>query len=146
MGILEEALVSRSLEHRPSPEVAKPHRLDTHILHCNSLPSLSATEHGGLAGVPATEAVLCLVAQSCPTLCDPMDCAPPGSSVHGNSPGKNTGVDCHALLQGICLTQGLNPHLLSLLHWQVGSLPLAPLGKPSFTSIKINIFPHSFRG
>ena len=36
-------------------------------------------------------AVLCLVAQSCPTLCDPMD-FPPGSSVHGDSPGKNTGV------------------------------------------------------
>ena len=31
------------------------------------------------------------VAQSCPTLCDPMDCSPPGSSVCGNSPGKNTG-------------------------------------------------------
>ena len=44
-------------------------------------------------------AVLCLAAQSCPTLCDPMDCSPPGSSVHGASPGKNTGVGCHALLQ-----------------------------------------------
>ena len=40
---------------------------------------------------------LCLVAQSCPTLCDPMDCSPPGSSVHGDSQGKNTGVGCHAL-------------------------------------------------
>ena len=45
-----------------------------------------------------------LVAQSCPTLWNPMDCSPPGSSVHG----KDTGVDCHALLQGIFLTQGLN--------------------------------------
>ena len=41
------------------------------------------------------------VAQSCPTLCDPMDCSPPGSSVHGDSPGKNTEVGFHALLQGI---------------------------------------------
>ena len=41
---------------------------------------------------------LCLVAQSCLTLCDPMECSPPGSSVRGDSPGKNTGVDCHALL------------------------------------------------
>ena len=56
-------------------------------------------------------AVLCLVAQSCPTLCDPMDCSPPGSSVHGDSPGKNTGVGCHALLQGIYPTQGSNPGL-----------------------------------
>ena len=39
--------------------------------------------------------------QSCLTLWDPMDYSPPGSSVHGDSPGKNTGVDCHFLLQGI---------------------------------------------
>ena len=38
-------------------------------------------------------------------------CSPPGSSVHGDSPGKNTGVGCHVLLQGIFPTQGLNPHL-----------------------------------
>ena len=41
----------------------------------------------------------------------PMDCRPPGSSVHGDSPGKNTGVVCHALLQGIFPTEGLNPGL-----------------------------------
>ena len=58
-----------------------------------------------------TYAVLCLVAQSCLTLSDPMDCSLPGSSVPGDSPGKNTGVDCHALLQGIFPTQGLNPGL-----------------------------------
>ena len=52
-----------------------------------------------------------LVAQSCPSLYDPVDCSLPGSSVHGDSPGKNTGVDCHALLQGIFPTQGLNPGL-----------------------------------
>ena len=52
--------------------------------------------------------VLCLVAQSCPTLCDPMNCSPPGSPAHGDSPGKNTGVGCHALLQGFIPTQGLN--------------------------------------
>ena len=56
--------------------------------------------------------VLCLVAQSCLTLCDPMDCSPPGSSVHGDSPGKNTGVGCQALLQGVFPTQGSNPGLL----------------------------------
>ena len=55
--------------------------------------------------------VLCLVAQSCLTLCDPMDCNSPGSSVHGDSPGQNTGVDCHALLHGIFPTQGSNPGL-----------------------------------
>ena len=43
-----------------------------------------------------------------------------------DSPGKNIGVGCHALLQGFFLTQGSNPCLLGLLHWQMGSLPLAP--------------------
>ena len=43
-----------------------------------------------------------------------------------NSSGKNTGVGCHFLLQGIFLTQGSNLRLLCLLHWQLGSLPLAP--------------------
>ena len=56
-------------------------------------------------------AVLCLVTQSCLTLCDPMDCSPPGSSVHGNSLGKKKGVGCHAFLQGIFPIQGLNPGL-----------------------------------
>ena len=41
---------------------------------------------------------VCLVAQSCPILCDPMDCSLPSSSIHGDSPGKNTAVGCHALL------------------------------------------------
>ena len=64
-------------------------------------------------------AVLCLVAQLCPTFCDPMDCSParhlcspPDTSIHGDSPGRNTGVGCHALLQGIFSTLGSNPSLL----------------------------------
>ena len=47
-----------------------------------------------------------------------------------DSPGQNTGVGCHALLQGIFLTRGQNLHLSRLLHWQEGSLPLVPPGKP----------------
>ena len=54
-----------------------------------------------------------LVSQSYLTLCNPMDCIPWGSSVHGDSPGKNTRVGCHALLQGIFQTEGLN---LGLVH------------------------------
>ena len=52
--------------------------------------------------------MLCLVAQSCLTLCDLMDCSWLGSSVHGDSPGKNTGVGSHCLLQGIFPTQRSN--------------------------------------
>ena len=47
-----------------------------------------------------------------------------------DSPGKNTGVGCHALLQGIFSTQGSDLSLFYLLHWQAGSLPLVPPGKP----------------
>ena len=60
---------------------------------------------------------VCLVAQSCLTLCDPLDCSPPDPCPWDFS-GKNTGVGCHFLLQGIFQTQGLNTHLLHLLHWQ----------------------------
>ena len=56
--------------------------------------------------------MLCLVTQSCPTLCDLVDCSLPGSFVHWDPPGKNTGVVCHALLQGIFPTQGWNRGLL----------------------------------
>ena len=73
---------------------------------------------------------LCLIARLCPTLCNPMDCSLPGSSVHGITPGQNTGVGCHALLQGSFPTQGWNPRLLALLHRRAGSLPLAPPKKP----------------
>ena len=55
-----------------------------------------------------------LVAESWPTLCDPLDCSPPGSSLcPWDFPGKNTEVNCHFFLLGIFPTQGLN---LSLLH------------------------------
>ena len=67
--------------------------------------------------------------QSCPIVCDPMDCGPSGSSVHLILQARNTGMDCHFLLQGIFLIQGLNLCLLCLLHWQVDSLPLVPPGK-----------------
>ena len=55
--------------------------------------------------------VLCLVAQLCPTLCNAMDCNLPGSSVNGDSPGKNTELGCHILLHRIFPTQGSNPGL-----------------------------------
>ena len=56
-----------------------------------------------------------------------MDCSPPGSSVHGNSPGKKTGVGSHALLQGIFPTQGLN---LGLLHYSQILYRLSHWGNP----------------
>ena len=70
-------------------------------------------------GIERDCAVLCLAVQSHPTLCDPTDCSLPGSSVHGDSPGKNTGVGYHALLQATFPTQGSNlglPHCRQILY------------------------------
>ena len=55
----------------------------------------------------------CLVDQLRPTLCDPMGCRPPGSSVQWDFPGKDTGVGCYFLFQGIFPTQGSNLCLVS---------------------------------
>ena len=85
-------------------------------------------------GTTASEAALCLLlhrqgdsvaptsdsaapgrrrwCQSSLTLCDPLDCSPPGSSVHRIFPGKGTEVGCHALLHGVFSTPGSNPPLL----------------------------------
>ena len=80
---------------------------------------------------------MCMLSRfSCVQLSAPaMDCSLPGSSVRGDSPGKDTGIlprileGCHALLQGIFPTQGSNLHLFCLL--QVGCLTLEPPGQSS---------------
>ena len=69
---------------------------------------------------------------------DPLACSPPDSSVHGVLQVR---MGCRSLLQGIFLTCGLNPCLLCLLYWSVGSLPLAPPEKlmMMFTQILLNL-------
>ena len=73
--------------------------------------------------------------QSCPTPFNLMNCSPPSSSVQGDSPGKNTGAGCHALLQGIFPTPGLNP---GLLHCRL-LLTAESAGKPIHSSTLIQI-------
>ena len=77
------------------------------------------------------------VTQSHLTLCNPMDWSLPGSSVHGISQARLLEWVAIFNSRGVFLTQGLNPSLLHLLHWQVDSLPLVPPGKPlpMFTSV-----------
>ena len=81
---------------------------------------------------PLPQCVLCLVTQSCP----------PGSSAHGDSPGKNTGVGCHALLQGIFPIQGLNPGLLHcrqiLSHLSHQGSPTSQFSQAQFRDASIN--------
>ena len=72
--------------------------------------------------------VACLVSQSCLTLCDTVDCSPPGSSVHRDCPGKNTGVGCRALLQEIFAIQGF---ILDLLHCRWILYHLSHQGSPN---------------
>ena len=84
----------------------------------NILPSLRLTS------------TLYLATQLCLTLYDPMDCSLP-SSLSMEFPVKHTGVGRQFLLQGVFPTQGLNPRVLCVLHWQADSSSLAPPGKPS---------------
>ena len=108
-------------------------------------------------------AVLCLVAQWCLTLCDPMDYSLPCSSVHRDSPGQNTGVGCHALLHRIFPTQGLNPGLMhcrwilyhlshqgnpQILEWPIpspGDFP-NPGIEPGSPALQVDSFPPELPG
>ena len=79
----------------------------------------------------------CLVAKSCLTLCDPLDCSPWWPFCLWDFSGKNTGVDCHFLLQGIFQTPRWN---LCLLHWQTNSLSLSHLGNHNTWPYFVTIF------
>ena len=74
--------------------------------------AMKATLEGGVQ----YRCAVCLVTQSCLPLCDPEDCSLPGSPVHGESPRKNPGVGCHAVLQSIFPTQGSNLGLFIMEH------------------------------
>ena len=90
------------------------------------------TGHCRLKTSPKPPCCCSSVVQSCLTLCNPMDCSQPDSSVHGIFQGWNTGVGCHFLLQGIFLIQGSNPYLLQVSCTASGSffLTTEPPGKP----------------
>ena len=105
---------------------------------------------GALNSLPQEEVTFiqrCVCVSRSATLCDPRDCSPPGSSVHGDSQGRNTGVGCHSLLQGIFPTQGSNPGLLHcrwILYWlkQNGS-PFLQRKTPQIFSINSAFYPVS---
>ena len=80
---------------------------------------------------------MCLVALLCPTLCNPMDCSPPGSSIRGISQARILEwVVISFLTQGIFLTQGSNLHLLCLLRWQVDSFTTNTTGEALWELLK----------
>ena len=98
----------------------------THSPHIQHIPTNTHIHHKHTCN-PTCACICAESLQSCLTLCNLMDCSPPGSSVHVDSPGKNTGVDCHTLLQGIFPNPGIDPPSLSL---QVNSLHLSHRASP----------------
>ena len=82
---------------------------------------------------------------SCPTLCNPMDCSPPNSSVHGIFHARTLEWVAMPSSRGIFPIQVLNPHLLCRLHWQMDSLPIVPPGKPIAPWFTSNHQPHGHR-
>ena len=80
-----------------------------------------------IKNVPANSGV-CLVAQLCLTLCDPMDCSPARLLCPWDSPGQKTGMGCHSLLQGNLPNPGIKSSSPTL---QADSLPSQPPGKLS---------------
>ena len=114
-------LKRRCPEHPPSSRPLHDSRTNRHLGHC---------------------VCVCVCAkplQSCLTLCDPMDCSPPDSSVHGI-------LQARILEWVACPPPGdlpdprMEPVLLCLLHWQVGSLPLMPPGKQGHCIVTIKVF------
>ena len=86
--------------------------------------------HQGFLASKCECTVRCLVTQLCPTLCDPMDCRPPGSSVHGILQARNrSGLPCPP--PGDLPNPGTEPRYPAL---QVDSLPPEPPGKPKCDS------------
>ena len=86
----------------------------TEPLHFTSLQILNIVIKIFCINIYSTFSKLCVCVAShihCVRRCNPMDYSPPGSSVRGILPGKNTGVSCHALLQENFLTQGPNSSL-----------------------------------
>ena len=78
------------------------------------------------------------VTKSCSTLWDPVNCSPPGTHYPWDFPGRNSGMHCHFLLQGIFPTKGSN---LLLLHWQEDPLPQSHQGS-SFVSVSVRVQSH----
>ena len=124
----------RATQYRKSQ--ARP-RIPPSDCHSNPPPSSQSTLLQTLL-VCVLFVCVCVCVQLCLTLCHPMDCSPPGSSVHGILQARILEWVAMLSLQGIILTQWSNP---SLLHWQVGSLSLVPPGKP-FPSLYPTAFLH----
>ena len=124
--------------------------LTFYIINCSFY--WASVKDTALGSVLGTERYFALVkwskvAQSCPTLCDPMGCSPPRLLCPWIFSGKSTGVECHCLLQGIFLTQGSNLGLLhcrqmlyQLSHWSPFNLVLSLVRSCIFHRCSVNTY------
>ena len=110
----------------PSRRTLREESPPSHQEKCTHLKTLGREKSGR-----SSVCICYFMFQPCPTLCDPMDCSLPGSSVHGDSPGKNPGVGSHALLQGIFHGMWIAGSHLGIKLWFAGLLPTPrlPWGK-----------------
>ena len=98
--------------------------------------SFAKIRHSPRKSIFFSHACCCLIAKSCLTLLQPHGLQPARLLCSCDFSGKNTGVGCQFLLQGIFLNQGLELHLL---HWQLDPLPLSQLGSPITNIIAVLI-------
>ena len=99
-------------------------------------------EPGGLQSMGSKESDMLLLLShfSCVQLCNPIDCSPPGSSVHRILQARTLEWVTISSSRGIFPSQGSNPSLSCLLHWQADSLPLVPPGKPFMAADENSVF------
>ena len=120
----------KDLNNRKANNLTKKWAKDVNA-HLTKEDILTANMHKG--GCAASPLVCCLVIQSCPTLCDPIDCSPVGSSVHGIFQARVLEWVAISFSMGLP-TQGFKPHLCN---WQVDSLPLSHQGSPVTRELQI---------
>ena len=94
-----------------------------------------------ISRIPA--AAVCSVAQSCLTLCGPMDCSPPGSSFHGSFQAR-IGSGMSFPTPGDPFNPGTEPASLASQAWQASSLQLSRLGSPRWVTVLFHVLPLYF--
>ena len=113
----------KSLQHPSHSDFLWDSKCGSENLLCDQRPGFKSLSNLLVALEMDNACMPCKSLQLCLTLCDPMDCSLPGSSVHGVLQAR--------ILEWVARpsSRGLNPRLLCLLHWQAGSLSLVPPGK-----------------
>ena len=111
-ALLKIVIKKSSKQGKIWEKLSHPRGVSGAMTKCGSWTGSSSRKRTVGKNLRKPEYSMCLVTQSCLTLCNPMDCSPPGTSVHGDSSGRNTGVGRLSLLQEIFPTRELNQGLL----------------------------------